>query len=64
MSPEAPHTVDADCGPNAGVRSSRGSVRRLVRAGFAEATARMLPYEFTADCDESFSQDRALTLDV
>ncbi|MDG5762011.1 hypothetical protein QA600_22095 [Natronococcus sp. A-GB1] len=61
---EAVHVFDVDCGPNIGARSSRGSAQRLVRAGFAEATARMLPYEFTADCDESFSQDRALTLDV
>ncbi|WP_394743185.1 hypothetical protein [Natronococcus roseus] len=59
MSLEAVHVVDVDCGSNTGARSSRGSVRRLVCAGFAEATARMLAYEFTAGCDESFSQDGA-----
>ena len=61
---EAVHVFDVDCGPNTGARSPMASVRRLVRAGFAEATARMLAYEFTAGCDESFSQDGALAPDV
>ncbi|ELY58729.1 hypothetical protein [Natronococcus jeotgali] len=41
-----------------------GTDSTTVRAGFAEATARMLAYELTTGCDESFSQDGTLTPDV